>query len=226
MHRTNHWLRQASDSLANNRRAAFTAVSLGAILTGLITGQILSPGFTRFWGYLTGQVTFILLAALLGEILFSRQGGLSWLTHIAGISCCLADVMGNVAHLYDLIEEYDKITHFFGCAVITSAAYDCLGALAAQGRAAFSPRTRMWVAVGLGTGVGLGWEVYEILADHVFRTIRVYGYWDTFHDVVFDALGAASAGLLMSILDRSLRPAPVPMPRGQDAVAVAGEDVW
>jgi len=213
-------LRHVGDSLFDNTKAAFSIIGLGGLLTVLVAGEIFSPGFTRFWGYLTGQVVFVLLIVLLGEVVFPRQGGFSWVTHLVAIAACWADVLGNAAGFYRLFAEYDKITHFFGIAAVTSGAYDILRALAVQGRLRLPPTARLWLSVALGVAVGLGWEVYEFLADVVFRTVRVYGAWDTFHDIVFDALGALSAGILLWVFERQAAELAAGALDGQEVVAL------
>ena len=189
------------DALADNGRAAFAIFSLGALLAYLIAAEVIRPGSTPYWGYLTGQMGAVLIALVLGEILFARQGGLSWVTHVVAAGSCYADTLGTAAHYYLYIQEYDKVTHFAGSAAFSSGAYDCLRGLHAQRRISAQQTTRLWLCIALGVGVGFGWEVYEFIGDKVFHTARVYGFWDTFNDIVSDALGAVT-GLLLAVFEQ------------------------
>ncbi|MEX1253410.1 MAG: phosphatase PAP2 family protein [Dehalococcoidia bacterium] len=194
-------------SVATNGRARFTLLALGGLLTYLIAEQIVDPGFTDFWGYLLGQVAVALALLVVFEVLFEREGGLSWLTHVVGVACCYADVLGTDGNLYAAINEYDKITHFAGVAAVTAGAYDCLRALNTRNRASQSPTSRLWLSVTVGVAIGVGWEIYELLGDKVFHTARVYGPWDTLSDIVSDAMGALSVALLLWLAEQQRAPA-------------------
>jgi hypothetical protein len=209
-----HWARRLAmsagrpvASVTTNNRARFTLLALGGLLTYLIAEQNLDPGFTDFWGYLVGQVAVILLLLVVLEMLFEREGGLSWLTHVVAVACCYADVLGTDGNLYAAINEYDKITHFAGVAAVTAAAYDCLRALNMRTRSSQSPTARLWFSVALGVAIGVGWEIYELLGDKVFHTARVYGPWDTLSDIVSDAMGALSVALLLWLAEQQRAPA-------------------
>jgi uncharacterized membrane protein YjdF len=194
-------------SVTTNSRARFALLALGGLLTYLVAEQILDPGFTDFWGYLVGQVAVILVLLVVLEVLFEREGGLSWLTHVVAVACCYADVLGTDGNLYAAINEYDKITHFAGVAAVTAAAYDCLRALNTRARASQSPTGRLWLSVMLGVAIGVGWEIYELLGDKMFHTARVYGPWDTLSDIVSDAMGALSVALLLWLAEQQRAPA-------------------
>ncbi len=186
-----------SVSALSGARARFTLLSLSGLLVYLITEQIVHPGFTDFWGYLVGQVGVILILLIGCEVVFEREGGLSWLTHGVAVVCCYADVLGTDGNLYAAIDEYDKLTHFAGVAALTAGVFDGLGALNARGRLRQSVTARAWLSVGVGVAIGIGWEIYELLGDKVFHTARVYGPWDTSYDVLSDAMGALTVAVLL-----------------------------
>jgi hypothetical protein len=215
---------RAAISVTNNSRACFTLFALGGLLTYLITEQIVNPGFTDFWPYLTGQVAVILLLLVGLEVYFEREGGLSWLTHVVAVVCCYADVLGTDGNLYASINEYDKITHFAGIAAVTAAAYDCLRALSIRGTITQSPTSRLWVSVALGIAIGVGWEVYELLGDKVFNTARVYGPVDILSDIVSDAMGGLSVALLLWLAEQQRIPERPTAPADRSAREPFGPD--
>jgi hypothetical protein len=208
-------------------RVRFTMLSLSGLLVYLITEEIVQPGFTDFWGYLVGQVGFILILLVAGEIVFEREGGLSWLAHGVAVACCYGDVLGTDGNLYATIDEYDKLTHFAGVAALTAGVYDCLRALSARGYFSQSPSARAWCAVIAGVAVGIGWEVYELLGDKVFHTARVYGPWDTTYDILSDAMGAIAVAVLLWVAEaqaeaRAAPPGPAHK-AGRSALTVLSE---
>lgn len=194
---TRAWLEAHRPGPAGARRVRFTVLSLGGLFLYLGVAQLLDPGFTDFWGYLFFQVGASIVLLLAGEFVFSRQGGLSALTHGIAIVCSYADVLGTDGNLYARIDEYDKLTHFMGTAAITAAAYDVLHALATRRGSTRPAVERLYLAVAIGIAVGIAWEVYEYLGDRVFHTTRTQGRWDTFNDLVSDSLGAFTLGMLL-----------------------------
>lgn len=184
-------------TLGENRRALFSFLSLGGLLAYLLIAQRLTPGFTDFWGYLSGQVAVFLVLLVGGEVVFARQGGLSWLTHGVAVFCAFADVLGTDGNLYAQIGPYDKLTHFAGVAAFTAGIYDCLRCLSRRGDLAWPAMDRLMWSIAVGVAIGVGWEGYEFLGDKVFNSARVNGRWDTANDIVSDTLGALSVGLLL-----------------------------
>jgi hypothetical protein len=217
-------------AILDNGRVRFTLLALGGLLTYLIMGQVLRPGFTDFWGYLVGQVAVIMILLVLGEVLFAREGGVSWLTHGVAVACCYADVLGTDGNLYALIDEYDKLTHFAGIAAVTAFVYESLRALNMRRGWSWSANSRLLIAVAIGVAVGIGWEVYELLGDKVFHTARVYGPWDITYDIASDAMGALAVALLLLLgeqrLERGERPLTLSriLERRRVAEPVEGQD--
>jgi hypothetical protein len=185
------------NTLGENRRALFSFLSLGGLLAYLTIAQRLTPGFTDFWGYLVGQVFVFLVLLVAAEVVFARQGGLSWITHVIAVSCAYADVLGTDGNLYAAIDEYDKVTHFAGVAALTAGVYDCLRCMHARGWLRWTAGDRALLSISVGVAIGIGWEVYELLGDRVFGTARVNSRWDTGNDIVSDSLGAFVFALLL-----------------------------
>lgn len=178
------------NTLAENPKARFSFVSLGALLTYLIVGEYVNPGFTDFWGYLTAQVAVFLILLIAAEVVFAGQGGLSWLTHIIAVFCAFADVLGTDGNLYARLGEYDKVTHLAGTAALTAGIYDCLRAMVKRGWIRRPAVDRLYLSIATGIAIGIAWEVYELLGDKVFNTARVNSRWDTGNDIFSDSLGA------------------------------------
>ncbi|MCL6643452.1 MAG: phosphatase PAP2 family protein [Dehalococcoidia bacterium] len=218
------FLREAAAALpripaaAASPRGRVTTLALGGLFLYLGAGQLLNPGFTDYWGYLFFQVGAMLALLIAGEAFLAREGGLSGLTHGIAIVCAWADVLGTDGGLYARIDEYDKLTHFLGTAAVTAAAWEVLRAAARRAGSTRPPRDRFLLAVAIGVAAGVGWEVYEYLADVVFQTGRNHGRWDTFNDLVSDTAGAmAIAGLLWRQEQRSLSAELEPGPRPRSA---------
>ena len=165
------------------------------LIVYLLTAEALEPGFTNFWGYLLFQAVATLGLLTVGECMLAEEGGLSWQTHLFAVVCLFADTIGTDGNLYAQVSEYDKFTHFLGVAAITSGLAEAFRVLPARGFARPAARTRIFIAIGLGIAVGIGWEMYEYLGDVVFHTTRVQGSTDTAFDLLFDTLGATAAGL-------------------------------
>ena len=189
--------RRTTEVLARSRSAQFSAVTLTTLLTYLIIGRIVDPGFTDFWGYLLFQMAFTLFLLLAGDVIFADQGGLSWPTHVIAVGAGYLDVFGTDGNLYARIDEYDKITHFAGVAAVTSGVYDCFRAMNLRRGGTWPAGERYILAVSIGVAVGVSWEIWELIGDRVFHTTRIGGTWDTTNDLVMDTLGAFGAGTLL-----------------------------
>lgn len=208
--RLRSWIAARRPGTPGVRRVRLTVLTLGGLFLYLGLAQVMNPGFTDFWGYLFFQVGVTILLLVGGEVYFSREGGLSGLTHAIAIAQTYADVLGTDGNLYARIDEYDKLTHFMGTAAITAGAYDILRALAVRRGSTRPASERLYLAVAIGIAAGIGWEVYEHLGDRVFHTTRTQGRVDTANDLISDALGAFTLGILLWWQERT-SPAPVPV---------------
>lgn len=209
--------RAGASAAHGNSQVRVTILSLGGLAIYLGVAQVVSPGFTDFWAYLFVQVLAIIVLLLAGELVFAREGGLSWMTHAIAIICTYADVFGTDGDLYARIDEYDKLTHFLGTAAVTAAAYDILRALAVRRNSTRPASDRLTLSIAIGIGVGFAWEVYEYLGDVVFQTARTQGRWDTFNDLISDGLGAVALAMLLWYQERHVHlPAEEPVHQRHD----------
>ncbi|MGH2558720.1 MAG: TVP38/TMEM64 family protein, partial [Thermomicrobiales bacterium] len=174
----------------------FSVLALAGMLAFLVTGQLVEPGFTDYWGYLLIQISATLIAILWLSHHFAADGGFSSLTYLVVIGAITVDTLGNTADLYGRFESYDKFVHAGGTAAATAAAYDILAALKHQGRIDWSPRRRALTAFSVAMLLATGWEIYEFTADRLFETYRYAGPADAFYDIISDAIGAAIICLL------------------------------
>ena len=175
-------------------------LALTGILGFLLVGQVISPGFTHYWGYHVPQVTFYLSVALIGETLCRRAGGLFGAPTLAVVvAVAAADVFGTSADLYSGNDYYDKIVHLLGTAALTAVVLDILLARAALRGSTGSPGHLVVLGVILGIAAGLAWELYEHLGDALFHSDRTLGRVDTAYDILFDVFGALLMGSIVSL---------------------------
>lgn len=192
------WINAAAREVADQPKLRFTTYTLSLLLTYLIVRQIVDPGFTHYWGYMVAQTAISIVLILWVSVHFSREGGLSWVTHLIVVVTTYADTMGTAGHMYDRYVSYDKITHFLGTAAVASALGDILLAMRQKGTLTWSIRKAMMAAVVGAIILALGWEVYEYVGDKVFSTGRHDGAEDTIYDIISDTAGAiVAASLLM-----------------------------
>ena len=189
--------------VARSPKAWFSFIGLGALLSYLIVGEMITPGFTDYWGYLLFQMAVTMALLLVGELVYAEQGGFSWQTHIIVVLCGYLDTLGTAGDLYANIDEYDKLTHFIGVAAVTSATFDVLRAHNKRKGREWSANALLTWAVMIGVATGVGWEVWEVIGDKVFNTSRIGGMWDTSNDLVMDTAGALMAGFILWYSEQS-----------------------
>ncbi len=184
--------------LRSSKAARYTAIGLGGVITYLIIGQVIDPGFTNFWWYQLFQTSATLVVVLSLDALFVDEGGMAWQTHLLVVGATLADTLGTAGHLYDKIVPYDKFVHFAGGAALAAGAFQSLTFLDRRGILAMTPLKRALVSALISFLVaGLIWETYEYLGDVVFGSGRVHGWGDTIGDMIADSLGAITAVTIM-----------------------------
>lgn len=129
--------------------------------------------------------------ALLGLVVWA-------LLHLIGGNVPIGD--GQVVYNWRPIEwlpKYDQVTHFFGFAVATLVAWECL-AYAITARAGAPPRPTWGLVTGAGLiGMGLGGmnEVVEFIATLTLPETNVGGYTNTGWDLVSNLTGCVAAAL-------------------------------
>lgn len=188
---------RAATRVSGAPRLRRSLCALALLMAYLIGGGLLIPGFCDYWMYLAIQVAAVAALLVVGEVLVADEGGLSWITHVMAVACCVFDVAGNQWHLYADIRHYDKVAHFAGIAALTAGMYEVMQAMNARGRLSMNARDRLVWAAGIGFALGIGWEFYEYFGDKMFNTARFGGPQDTAGDLLWDAIGAVTVGVLL-----------------------------
>lgn len=184
--------------LRTSRAARYTAIGLGGVITYLIIGQMIDPGFTNYWWYQIFQTTATLAVVLSLDALFVEEGGMAWQTHLLVVGATLADTLGTAGHMYEKIVPYDKFVHFAGGAALAAAAFQTLTFLERRGVVAIGVYQRALIAALTSFVIaGVIWETYEYMSDVVFGSGRVHGWGDTIGDLIADTLGAITAVTIM-----------------------------
>jgi hypothetical protein len=216
-------------SVSGNQWALLDIVALAGLLASLLVGQLISPGFTDYWGYIVAQVAATILAVCWLSQRFWLEGGFSWLTHLVIVVVTYGDTFGTALGFYDRFHVYDKVTHFGGGAILAAVAYEIILALHRRGAVAWGVHRRMVVAVIISLACGSIWEIYELFGDTIFDTGRHNGATDTTYDLISDLAGAALTVTLLARLHPTLAPAPLPgtahagEPARHPALADAGD---
>ena len=218
------WLRGAWAEVGaqGRRKMRLNALTLGGLWLYLGVAQIVQPGFTSFWGYLFFQVAGTAIILLIGEIVFAKQGGLSYATYGIAILCSFADVFGTAGNLYARIDEFDKLTHFLGTSAIAAGTYELLRGWSLRTGKLTRSEDRLYLSMAVAISIGVAWEVYEYLGDVVFHTARTQGRWDTLNDVISDSMGALTLGILLWMQERASTPLPTRDPVPEAAQAEPG----
>ncbi len=184
--------------LDTSTKTRSSVLALFAVLAYLAIGRLVRPGFTDYWWYQLIQTSATLAVLLTLEMVFARQGGLAWQTHLIIGVTTYADVLGTAGDLYDTFAPYDKIVHFWSGAAFAAVVYEVLRLLDRRGRIATPPQVRALLAVLASFVIaGLAWELYEYSSDAVFNSGRVQSSLDTAHDLISNACGGLLAVVVL-----------------------------
>lgn len=133
-------------------------------------------------------------------------GLVAWaLLHLAGGNVAIGDdPSGDAQVLYnwrpiEWLSKYDQVTHFFGFAVATLVAWECL-AHAIASRAGARPKPTWGLVIGaalIGMGLGGMNEVVEFIATLTLPDTNVGGYENTGWDLVSNLAGCVAAAVAM-----------------------------
>jgi hypothetical protein len=186
-----------TEMLSERERVRNALILLCGLLLFTFTGRLVDPVFTRYWGYLAGQVALLALAIVAFEWRARRGPLLSASTYVIICVAMTVDVFGTAGHMYDHWDFYDKIVHLMGTAAVTAVIHDVFQ-YRGMGRKWTNPNALGMIAATIGIVVGVIWEVYEAFGDVIFATARNGGMTDTSYDILFDSIGAITAVMVLS----------------------------
>jgi hypothetical protein len=147
-----------------------------------------------------GGVANLLIAGV--ALLVARAADLPRLYDLGFTIAMIFTGWGEALGLYDLWKPYDNIVHFIVPMLTSQVAYISLARLEVLPdlREEFVPRhyTGLWlVTFALGMAIGGLWEILEWGSDELFGSNLSMSNDDTAGDLIADALGAATGGLLL-----------------------------
>lgn len=201
---------RAADRRSSSRwdRVRFGSAAVYIIALVVFSGIAARRGNAEFLFY--GGVMIVLaglVIALDQKVRLSTLallGLVAWaLLHLAGGNVPIADgPSGEARVLYnwrpiEWLPKYDQVTHFFGFAVATLVAWECM-AYAIARRAGAPPRPTWGLVAGAGLiGMGLGGmnEVVEFIATLTLPETNVGGYTNTGWDLVSNLAGCVAAAV-------------------------------
>lgn len=179
-----------------------TAVILLATVAQLLVATLVSdlPQFEGK-GFGARLVAYPVLMLLVPAVWLVRQrvqpsgGGAPWVAFALVMSPFLVDVTGNTLDLYDSVVWWDDANHLVNWFLLLSG----LGLLLPAGRIG-----GRWLLAALVTGLGavlaIGWELAEWFAFIRHGTELATAYEDTLGDEALGTLGAALAGVVVTLV--------------------------
>ena len=225
------WHVPRTDWVVAGVRAHWASLTLAGLLSWLLIGRLVTPDLTEFWGYQVAQVGVTTLVIAAGEGWRRRGAIFTWETRAIVVATTYADTMGTAGHMYDRFPVYDKITHFAGTAAAAAICYEIVDLLWRQGRIGPGWPSPAVAALAFGVICGIGWEIYEYLADEVFHTGRSQGWSDTLNDLISDTAGAIIAIAVLerrSTVNQNRQPQPAVPPTAEGSTLphppLIGED--
>jgi uncharacterized membrane protein YjdF len=124
-----------------------------------------------------------------------RRGGaapIPWAGFAFIIAPFLIDMTGNTLDLYDTVDRWDDINHFFNWLLL------CLGIGLLLERGFTYPRWALWwLIAGIGALLAIGWELGEWYAFIRHGTERATAYQDTLGDQALGTLGGMTAATIL-----------------------------
>lgn len=183
--------------LAVRARVRNAITLLVGLLLFTVVGRLVDPVFTPYWGYLAGQIAILALVIVVFECRCPGRALLSPSTYAIVSLAMTVDVLGTAGHMYERVDFYDKIVHLMGTGALTAVVHDVFE-YRGLGRKLRRPNALAAIAVVIGMLVGGIWELYEMFGDVIFATARSGGAKDTTYDVLFDAIGAISAAIILT----------------------------
>jgi len=151
------------------------------------------------------NILFLLVLVTINKTKFTNS--ILWLLSIAGfLHLFSGEIKINGAVLYQLdivhiigsgdsfVLRFDQVMHFYGMFVMTIVAYHLISLYLAKDK---NSNFIYFAAFFIGLGWGALVEIGEFITVLLFKYTGVGGYFNNALDLVFDALGALSAIILL-----------------------------
>jgi len=177
------------------------------LLAGLVTFEALNA-----LGILQYHVSFHWIAllittggvwALLKIIFFYARTSSKTVSNIlmlATVAALYADTLGQVFSLFDRIEWYDQILHFFaGGALYASIIFLLIQSLGVRGKISLGILTTAFFAWTSTLSLGLFYEFGELILDKITGSNSLVSLSDTINDLLLDTFGSLSILVILVI---------------------------
>jgi len=184
-------------AIANNPSRAFNYAVIIALIVMLLAG-LLFPDSPRFEGKAwPARAVAYPISALIVPIWWWRSSQTGSYSHlVAGLLVLpfVSDLAGNVANLFDTVQDFDDILHFINWTSLTAALVIALASL----------RLARWNRILLGTGFGaiaiIIWEIVEYLIAESGTSGLNLTYKDTISDLGLSTLGGLVGATIATYL--------------------------
>ena len=181
-------------------------VAIKLVLFALLLVAVLNPDLPQFAGKaMAGRAIAFPIAALLVPAIWwlgFRDRPFPVLVDLLWTLPFLIDTVGNALNLYDTVDHWDDLNHFFNWFLVTSAASLVIRDL---GLARWN---RIALAVGFAVTMAVLWEFAEYVTFIHDSPELATAYTDTLGDLLMGSLG----GLLAAVLVAGRRPARAGLP--------------
>ena len=176
-------------------------IAVKLVLFGLLLVAVLNPDLPQFAGKaMLGRAIMFPMAALLVPAVWwlgFRDRPFPVLVDLLWTLPFLIDTAGNAMNLYDTVDHWDDLNHFFNWFLVTSAASLLIRDLD------LATWNRVALAVGFAVTTAVLWEFAEYVTFIHDSPELATAYTDTLGDLFLGSLG----GLLAAVLVAARRPA-------------------
>ena len=119
---------------------------------------------------------------------------------LATVAALYADTLGQVFSLFDRIEWYDQILHFFaGGALCASIIFLLIQSLGVRGKISLGILTTAFFAWTSTLSLGLFYEFGELILDKITGSNSLVSLSDTINDLLLDTFGSLSILVILVI---------------------------
>ena len=119
---------------------------------------------------------------------------------LATVAALYADTLGQVFSLFDRIEWYDQILHFFaGGALYASIIFLLIQSLGVRGKISLGILTTAFFAWTSTLSLGLFYEFGELILDKITGSNSLVSLSDTINDLLLDTFGSLSILVILVI---------------------------